>query len=775
MCDDLRVTMELVRGSMVPGGHQPAGWDLSPWGGYHGGHGEYRGPGLWHSGETDFRCSGGEIEAMQKETKDLEPGLRSEDTAKQLFGTEDLLKEHGLVETRLNALRFSMLSLNQHAQPYTKSLHPVAPLLQKKLDVLNKELEAIYNLSAARKAALEEACLFDQFERDSEEDETWLLEKIRLMESADVGRVLEACTSLMKKHECLKSDVARRQQVSERIQREGEQLITNRHQNTPFINQRLQSLRDKWTKLDEFIARRTTLLNDALESHQNDASVTDQSLGGGGNGGRGRSESPTSQEEKETLQKELGSLQAKLQSTEEKVNELQEMLTAAPRREEVEQFKASASEDSARLQHALEELAVAVYEKDNNIANLNSQVATLNTQIVELTKAKESAETRVKQLLTDGGSCTCQIADLQANFSELEKQEMKSQNHGIDGSSAKNLSLRNQRRKEGKRSDEEWRRVCRGLLARARRLRGRQEQRQAREKNEMQSQIMSLQRDRERLAMELVSRETESIPAQVKVDVQDLHGELELRKAERNVKISPNESALHSLEDFTDSAADVFFHLNSKCDDLEQGMVGTLTSQTSTSHAVYNSTRPPEVHFIGGEDISYNSNSGFMNDHLRFNPQAFSHFTSRTPSTAPPDIVINCRMSSCDDYIEQGLGYMDEAAKRGDRSDMFLARAHETGMNLGTQRKQSHSDAVNWYDKACQMANSENGENKEECHGTIAPWITGEPSTTPRPPPSSWGDPVLSPYQYQQTTCPLTPEVLGLPQHSRPPNHWAEC
>ena len=91
MCADLRVTMEYVRGSMVPDGHQPAEWDLSPWDVYHGGHGEYRGPGLWQSGETDFRCSGDEIEAMQKETKDLEPGLRSEDTAKQLFGTEGLL------------------------------------------------------------------------------------------------------------------------------------------------------------------------------------------------------------------------------------------------------------------------------------------------------------------------------------------------------------------------------------------------------------------------------------------------------------------------------------------------------------------------------------------------------------------------------------------------------------------------------------------------------------------------------------------------------------
>ena len=108
----------------------------------------------------------------------------------------------------------------------------------------------------------------------------------------------------------------------------------------------------------------------------------------------------------------------------------------------------------------------------------------------------------------------------------------------------------------------------------------------------------------------------------------------------------------------------------------------------------------------------------------------------------PLYIVINCRVSSCDDNIEQGLRYiMDEAVKKEDRPDMFLARAYETGMNLGTQRKQSYSEAVNWYDKACQMANIENEENKEEYHGTIASWITREPSITHRPPPSSWGNP----------------------------------
>ena len=78
-----------------------------------------------------------------------------------------------------------------------------------------------------------------------------------------------------------------------------------------------------------------------------------------------------------------------------------------------------------------------------------------------------------------------------------------------------NMKERERRRKrEGKRSGEEWRRVCRGLWAGARSLLDGQEHRQVQERNVTQRQISSLHKDREILAGELVSRETEFIVGQ---------------------------------------------------------------------------------------------------------------------------------------------------------------------------------------------------------------------------------------------------------------------
>ena len=103
--------------------------------------------------------------------------------------------------TTLYVIASADAGANCDSQPWESSVLPTQPQLLM-FTFLDCSIKA---LSAARKAALEEARLFYQFEQDSEEDEAWLLEKIRLMKSTDVGRDLLQCTSLIKKHEVSRS------------------------------------------------------------------------------------------------------------------------------------------------------------------------------------------------------------------------------------------------------------------------------------------------------------------------------------------------------------------------------------------------------------------------------------------------------------------------------------------------------------------------------------------------------------------------------------------
>jgi len=209
-----------------------------------------------------------EIESITVELKDMEPPMRSEDTGKHLLGTEDLLQKHALMESQLNNVGARIRNLNKRAQPHMKSLHPEAQLLQKRLEPLNKDFENVHSLCQARKALLDESMTFFRFLQDSEEEEAWLVERIRLAKSQDVGKDMISCMMLMKRHEALEQELQARMPRCDQVCVTGENLIKNNHYAKKDIGTRVSGLRDKWQRLRELVLKRRTRLEDAAESHQ---------------------------------------------------------------------------------------------------------------------------------------------------------------------------------------------------------------------------------------------------------------------------------------------------------------------------------------------------------------------------------------------------------------------------------------------------------------------------------------------------------------------------
>ncbi|XP_041364599.1 LOW QUALITY PROTEIN: eukaryotic elongation factor 2 kinase-like [Gigantopelta aegis] len=74
------------------------------------------------------------------------------------------------------------------------------------------------------------------------------------------------------------------------------------------------------------------------------------------------------------------------------------------------------------------------------------------------------------------------------------------------------------------------------------------------------------------------------------------------------------------------------------------------------------------------------------------------------------DVLSNCTVKQTDDNIDQGIDYMIEAAEAGDRWAMlYLARAFESGDNLGSKRSISWLDAYHWYDRAIETNEHDEG------------------------------------------------------------------
>ncbi|KAK7111759.1 eukaryotic elongation factor 2 kinase-like isoform X2 [Littorina saxatilis] len=76
------------------------------------------------------------------------------------------------------------------------------------------------------------------------------------------------------------------------------------------------------------------------------------------------------------------------------------------------------------------------------------------------------------------------------------------------------------------------------------------------------------------------------------------------------------------------------------------------------------------------------------------------------------DVLVNCTVKQTGDNTNIGLDYMLLAAEAGDRSAMiYMARAFDTGDNLGTHRSRSWEDAIHWYGAAvAKIQHDEGGE-----------------------------------------------------------------
>ncbi|XP_038064162.1 eukaryotic elongation factor 2 kinase-like isoform X2 [Patiria miniata] len=71
----------------------------------------------------------------------------------------------------------------------------------------------------------------------------------------------------------------------------------------------------------------------------------------------------------------------------------------------------------------------------------------------------------------------------------------------------------------------------------------------------------------------------------------------------------------------------------------------------------------------------------------------------------PHDILEAVVIDDCEENINDGMDLMEQAAEAGDRPSMiYLAKAYESGTNLGTNREIIWTEAVHWYQQAIAMS-----------------------------------------------------------------------
>ena len=63
--------------------------------------------------------------------------------------------------------------------------------------------QSICKISASRKAELDESMTYFKFMQDCDDQQAWIIEKIRVVKSTDIGKNLQGVTALLQKHTVL--------------------------------------------------------------------------------------------------------------------------------------------------------------------------------------------------------------------------------------------------------------------------------------------------------------------------------------------------------------------------------------------------------------------------------------------------------------------------------------------------------------------------------------------------------------------------------------------
>ncbi|XP_069119024.1 LOW QUALITY PROTEIN: spectrin beta chain-like [Argopecten irradians] len=209
-----------------------------------------------------------EIESIQEELKEVENKVKIDEYGKHLQAVEEYLQQHSLAETQLNSLGKRMRNLNRRSKSSTDSSHPEGTVLEQRLNGVNKAYDRVNDMSNVRHKGLDVAKKYYQFLQDAEEEERWVLEKIDVCRSSNIGKNLNAALVLLKKHEALEAEMHGRWPRCEQMCGVGQDLVNSGHKARSEIGSKINSLMDKWKQLKELAALRKTKIEDGIEAHQ---------------------------------------------------------------------------------------------------------------------------------------------------------------------------------------------------------------------------------------------------------------------------------------------------------------------------------------------------------------------------------------------------------------------------------------------------------------------------------------------------------------------------
>ncbi|XP_054722410.1 spectrin beta chain, non-erythrocytic 5-like [Uloborus diversus] len=197
---------------------------------------------------------------------EIEVQLQSEDHGKDLTSVQNLLKKHQHLETDINNHAENIEQIKDLNTSFQNSNHFLKEEIEEKALATVNRYQSLHDPVQIRRENLEDSLLLHQFNRDVEDELSWMSEKEPLAASTDLGNNLVTVQNLQKKHQALEAEIHAHEPLIAVVISKGKQMIRIGHFAAVSVEEKLNQLQSSLQQLKDLSSIRKLRLLDAVES-----------------------------------------------------------------------------------------------------------------------------------------------------------------------------------------------------------------------------------------------------------------------------------------------------------------------------------------------------------------------------------------------------------------------------------------------------------------------------------------------------------------------------
>ncbi|XP_060810568.1 spectrin alpha chain [Amyelois transitella] len=203
--------------------------------------------------------------------------LANEDVGDSLDSVEALLKKHEDFEKSLAAQEEKIKALDEFASKLIQGQHYAADDVAQRREMLLERRAALQEKSNQRRALLEDAYKYQQFERDCDETKGWINEKLKFA-TDDSYLDPTNLNGKVQKHQNFEQELQANKPRVDEVTAAGHRLLEQQHFAQPEIESLVGELGALWERLARASERKGGKLQEAAQQQQFNRAVEDIEL-----------------------------------------------------------------------------------------------------------------------------------------------------------------------------------------------------------------------------------------------------------------------------------------------------------------------------------------------------------------------------------------------------------------------------------------------------------------------------------------------------------------